>query len=277
MSQHKLRSKIILYIALMVLLVSSASAEKYFVLDVNQIIGSVSFNSISLREIDMPVKYTDSSGFLVKTISFQNSEIRSFYLNMSENRNYLIYAPYSQNAARIEVYSLKNSKIMDIDVASFADTCGNNVCEDHESYESCTKDCKSGSKDDFCDEANDGICDPDCSPKTDADCIPKGGNQTSAIEKIMAAGEKTQNEAKQPEETGKKPNYLVWILSGLAVIIIILLFLFIRKRKENQIINSLKQYVSENIRRGFTLQQIKDVLFREGYSEKEIDRAVKSI
>ena len=197
----------------MVLLAGAVNAEKYFVLDVNQIIGSVTFNSISLREIDRPVKYTDGSGFLVKTISFQNSEIRSFYFNMSENRNYLIYAPYSQNAARIEVYSLKNSKIMDIDVASFADTCGNNVCEDHESYESCTKDCKSGSKDDFCDEVKDGICDPDCSPKTDADCAENTG-----ANKTTASIQQKEAQIKSGEITGKS-SYLIWILSALAIII----------------------------------------------------------
>jgi len=173
-------NKIVAYIILMILLVNFANAEKYFALDVNYILGSVTFNSINLREIGRQIKYNDKSGFLVKTVSFDNSYIQKIYYNMSENKNYIIYIPYNENAARIEMYNPKNSLVMDIDISSYADTCGNKVCEEHESHESCTKDCSSGSQDDFCDGISDGICDPDCSIKTDVDCAEKGElNQTT--------------------------------------------------------------------------------------------------
>lgn len=267
-----MKHKIILYATLMLLLVNIAAAEKYFALDVNHILDSLAFNSISLREIDRTIKYADKSGYLVKTVSFDNEDIKEIYYNMSENRNYLIYMPYDKNAAKILVYDQKNSIVMDIDASSFADTCGNIICEPYESYESCTKDCKSGGKDDFCDEAKDGICDPDCSAKTDADCEAKEGNLTIAT-KIT----KEQNEIVSIGQQKEKPSYLMWILLALAIIALVLLFLFVKKRKENEIINLLKQYISENIKRGFTLQQIKDVLYKEGYSEKEIDKAVRYI
>ncbi len=259
----------------MILLASTANAEQYFVLDVNHVIDYVTFNGISLREIDRPIKYSDKSGFMVKTVSFGNSDIKTIYYNMSENRNYLIYIPYDENAERIEVYNLKNSKIMDIDVSSFADTCGNSVCEEHESYESCTKDCKSGSADDFCDSVADGICDPDCSPKTDADCKGGEGNETAAAEITPIGEEAKENQFRR--ETEEEPNYLMWILMIFGVVIAALAFLFIKKQKEKHTTESLRQYISESIRRGFTLQQIKDALFREGYREKEIDKAVKAV
>ena len=258
----------------MFLLVNFVNAEKYFVLDVNYIIGSVTFNSINLREIDRTIKHTDKSGFLIKTVSFDNSDIEKIFYNMPENKNYVIYIPYNQNAARIEVYNPKNSKVMDIDVTSFADTCGNKRCEEYESYESCTRDCSSGSKDDFCDEIKDGICDPDCSSKTDADCkgiVEEESNETITTPTTIKEQKKI---IEQPKE---KPNYLLWILLVLAIVVLVLLFLFIKKRKESQIVNSLKKYINENVRRGFTLQQIKDVLYREGYTDKEIDRAIKAI
>ncbi|MBI2649688.1 hypothetical protein HYX04_00060 [Candidatus Woesearchaeota archaeon] len=263
-------NKIALHLILALLLINIAEAEKYFVLDINYIIGSVTFNSISLRDIGRIIEYNDKSGFLVKTVSFDNSDIQKIYYNLSVNKNYIIYVPYSQNAARVEVYNLKNSKVMDIDVSSFSDTCGNSICEWHESYESCTKDCPSGSKDDFCDEAKDGVCDPDCTAKADADCEIlelKGTNESVAT--------KTKQEKQLIEEPKEKPNYIIWILLALISIILALSFLFIKKRKENQTIISLRQYISENTRKGFTLQQIKDALYREGYSEREIDRAVK--
>lgn len=266
-------SKNIVYFILVFLLAGTASAEKYFVLDVNYIIGSVTFNSISLKEVDRAVRYTDTSGFLVKTVSFENSDIAKIYYNMSENKKYILYVPYNENAARIEVYSLKNSKVMDIDVASFANTCGNKICEDYESYESCTRDCSSGSADDFCDEVTDGICDPDCYGKADADCeYVKAKGNASAIAKPSV-----EEESFEEAKIGKKPNYLIWTLAVLAIVAFILLFLFIKKRKENLTVSSLRQYISENIRRGFTLQQIKDVLYREGYSDKEIDRAIRAV
>ena len=266
-----MKSKSILYIVLAILLVGLANAAKYFVLDVNYIAGSLTFNSVNLREADREIKHTDKSGFLVKIVSFRGLEIKKIYYNISENRNYLIHIPYDENAASIEVYNARNSKIMDIDVSSFANTCGNNKCEEHESYESCTRDCSSGSKDDFCDELKDGVCDLDCSVKTDVDC------EISESEKINESVITKTKQEKVTKEPKEKPNYLMWILLALSVIIFVLLFLFIKKRKESQVIDSLRDYISENIRRGFTLQQIKDVLYREGYNEKEIGKAVKSI
>ena len=265
--------KIILYFILAILLINIAYAEKYFVLDVNYIIGSVTFNSINLKEADRTIKFTDTSGFLVKTVSFENSDIEKVYYNMSENRKYLLYVPYNADAARIEMYNLKDSKVMDIDVSSFADTCGNSICEGHESYESCTKDCSSGGQDDFCDEIKDGVCDPDCSVKTDVDCESIGANGNASI--IAKPSEKEIIE--EAEEAKEKSNYLLWILLISVAVILILLFLFVKRKKEIQTIDSLRQYIGENIRRGFSLQQIKDVLYREGYSDKEIDRAVRAI
>ncbi|MBS3101298.1 hypothetical protein J4204_04125 [Candidatus Woesearchaeota archaeon] len=276
MSLHKMKqAKIILYMALMMMAVNAASAEKYFVLDVNHILGSVTFNKISLKDAGGAVRYADTSGFLVKSVSFKNEDIDKIYFGMAENKNYLIYVPYSKDAARIEVYNLKNSKIMDIDVSSFADTCGNSLCEEHESYESCTKDCSSGGRDDFCDGIGDEICDPDCSPKTDADCAEKETGEASEKQAIPKTGEGTKE--RQLTEAEKEPSNYLWILLALFVVMVALIFFLIKKRKENKIIESLRGYISENIRRGFTLQQIKDALFREGYKEKEIDKAVKAI
>ncbi len=261
----------------MALIVSTANAEKYFVLDVNRILDSLTFNSISLREIDKTIKYAEKSGFLIKTISFENADVQKIYYNMSESKNYLVYIPYNENAARIEIYNTKNSKIMDIDVSSFSNTCGNKICEEHESYESCTKDCPSGAKDDFCDEVKDGVCDPDCSPKTDADCGEGKLEAGNGSRSVTTTESEPIKQTGLPEEPQAKSKYLIWILSASAVIAAILLFLFLKKRKENQVVNSLRQYISENITRGFTLQQIKDTLFREGYTEKEVQKAVRAI
>ena len=268
----------IIYIVVGLILINSAYAEQYFALSVNYIFDSLTFNSINLKELDRSIAYHDKSGFLIKVISFQNAELKKIYYNMSENKEYVIYLPYDKDASRIEVYNPANSKIMDLDVSSFADTCGNGICENHESYESCTRDCSSGSKDNFCDGVKDGICDPDCPAKLDADCKETNGNESIQAQKIGGNVKNTDIKNESDAEQSRKSGYLTWILYGAGIILIVLLaLLFIKKRKENQVVDSLKQYVSENITRGFTLQQIKDVLHREGYNEKEIDKAVKTI
>ena len=272
-----MKGKIILHIILLVLAANIANAEKYFVLDANYIAGSVAFNSINLREIGRTINYGDKSGFLIKTISFDSSEIKKIYYNMSENRNYLIYIPYDKNAARIEIYNPSNSKVMDIDVSSFADTCGNSVCEPYESYEGCQKDCSSGGKDGFCDTLKDSFCDPDCTPRTDVDCAQSGTTNGSTQIPAASAGINGQNPEINTEEPSQSPNYLMWILVLLGAVVSALVFLLIEKIRQDRIANSLKRYIGENIRKGFTVQQIKDALFRAGYEEKEIDKAIKSI
>ena len=273
-----MRNKIIAYLIFMALIASTANAEKYFVLDVNYIQGSVTFNSVNLREIDRTIKHEDKSGFLVKTISFEGSGIQKIYYNMSENNNYVIYVPYDKNAAKIIVYNPSNSIVMDIDVSSFADTCGNKICEPYESYENCPQDCKSGAKDGFCDGVKDGICDPDCTQKDDSDCA-EGGliNESIGTSKTTNKMNEPQQMQSSPQEAPPQNNYLMWILLLLGIIISASVFFVIRKIKENQAVSSVKQYIGENIRKGFTLQQIKDALFRAGYKEKEIDKAIKSI
>ena len=278
-----MNNKIIFYLVLLILLVNLVNAEKYFVLDVNYILGSVTFNSISLREIGKSIKITDKSGFLIRTESFSNNDLSKIYFNMSENKNYLIYIPYNENTARIEMYNSGNSKIMDIDVSSFANTCGDKICQEYESYESCPQDCPSGGRDGFCDGISDAICDPDCTGKTDIDCekttntktIKLGENKTVAIQ---AGNVKNQNiNDFGPKTTNESTNYSVLVLLAFVIAVLVLVIFIIKKMRENKIINSIKQYINENIGQGFSLQQIKDALFREGYNQKEVEKAIKSI
>lgn len=275
---NKMNKKIMIFIIFMMMLASTASAAKYFVVEIKHFSGSLVFDNIGLRDIEYDQSEADDAGFLIKTISFEEKVIDSFHYNISENKKYVIYVPYSIAAARIEIYNPSNSKVMDLDVSSFADTCGNGVCEKHESYESCTKDCPSGSRDDFCDGADDGICDPDCSPASDSDCkaaetvAANASSPSRTVQKFPGAPKAAETEKPQ-----KKPNYLVRILLALAAVIGLSLFFFIKKRKENKTINSLRQYIGENVRHGYALQQIKDALFREGYTEKEIDKAIRLI
>ena len=281
MLQNKMNRKTIIYLILIILLVSSVQAEKYFALDINYIQGSLTFNSIGLREIDKAVKFENQSGFSFKLISYEGSQLEKIYYPISENRRYIVYIPYNKNAAKVEVQNLKDSTVMEVDLTSFADTCGNGICDPYESYESCTKDCKSGSGDGFCDGLADGICDPDCSAKTDQDCAQSGITNESAQAATTAMPQinnPKQDKVMPGEQTKQSSSYLIWILLLLgAAAISALAYFAVRKIKKNQVVSSLKGYIGENIQKGFSLQQIKNTLSAAGYNEKEIDRAIKSI
>jgi len=63
-----------------------------------------------------------------------------------------------ENGTEVEVTDLMN--------LSFRETvCGDGTCGMPENYETCPKDCPSGSYDNFCDGIKDGKCDPDCKEK----------------------------------------------------------------------------------------------------------------
>ena len=182
-----MNKKIIAYFIILVLLTNFAYANKYFVLDINFVFGSVAVNSYKLSEIDRQITYKDRSGFLFKLVSLEEKDTGTIYINLSEDKiynNYLIYVPYNQKASRIEIYNQKNSKVADLDLTSFLDTCGNGICESYESYESCKEDCHSGGKDGFCDGVKDGICDPDCLSKLDSDCQESKQNKSIANQPV---------------------------------------------------------------------------------------------
>jgi len=105
--------------------------------------------------------------------------------------------------------------------------------------------------------------------------------QTADAGKITPKDEgpkKTTPPIRKTGEVKKQPNYLIWVLAILGIAIIILIvFLIIKKRKENENIGSLRKYLIENMRKGYTAQQLRDALLRYGYNPKQVDNAIRSI
>ena len=105
--------------------------------------------------------------------SFNEKIITTFKFQMSANNNQVtIKAPYYKDGKTINIYDKSNKKLLDVDVGYFADVCGDKECQDHENYGRCSEDCPSGSKDNYCDKLSDGKCDPDCLAG-DYDCETK--------------------------------------------------------------------------------------------------------
>ncbi len=60
--------------------------------------------------------------------------------------------------------------ILSLPLAGSADfTCGNGVCDPHETHLSCSNDCPAGGRDNLCEDVKDSVCDSDCTG-SDPDC-----------------------------------------------------------------------------------------------------------
>jgi len=259
--------KIIILTILFILAVSSVHAAKYFVLDVNNIDGSVTFNSYSLKEIDRVIENNGKQGFLIKTVSYLGKDINKMFYDISENKNYIIYVPYNKDAAKIELYNLRNSMIMELNVGSFADTCGDKICEDYETFETCSVDCSQSGKDIISNENRDKVTEPISANQA--------LNQTSSTSEGNTPADNEPNYKNEAQKSNIN-YYFVGILVAF-IVVAILIFVFIKKKKEDKTISSLKEYIIENQRKGFDLQKIRNALLNSGYVEKEIEKAIKSI
>ena len=92
------------------------------------------------------------------------------------------------------------------------------------------------------------------------------------------------NKGTNPNIPDKKKINLtwLWIILGIiiAVILIFILFKFLAKPKGPKISRSytdprLTRYIQDSLRKGFTKQQIRQALLSKGWSQKDIDKALK--
>jgi hypothetical protein len=193
---------------------------------------------------------------------FDENGIQIYIPNESETGTVLtettkeLIIPYFINAKTINIYN-PEEKILEIPVGHFADLCGDNICQPHESYESCPIDCPSGSADDYCDRIADNICDPDCSAEQDVDC----------------------------EE--KKPNTLAIIIS-LTFLLIIIIFAYLEFNRlkyhknlkvnyKEERLNDMREYIQTNLRRGYKKEGIRNALIKIGYNNEEIEEAFRRL
>ncbi|MBI2673522.1 hypothetical protein HYX19_04635 [Candidatus Woesearchaeota archaeon] len=218
-----------------------ADFQKVYVVDLKYDNDLIIKESISVTYVYyQEEKYLEERGYLLKIISFDNkvlyskrfrfplisagSALKEWFdekgkqiyfptanesgrLDLEEwGRKVQLIMPYFQNGKKIEIYDQKDKKILEIDIGYFANVCGDNVCQEHESYVDCKQDCPSGSKDDFCDRVSDGICDPDCGESNDLDC-------------------------KDQQSLFKRFNFKYIIGSILILLVFLFLFNKIRKRK----------------------------------------------
>jgi len=75
------------------------------------------------------------------------------------------------------------------------------------------------------------------------------------------------------EEEGSNVMLIVGLI--LLILVVIVSGLFAYKKMQRK--NSLKAYVQENLKKGYTKQQISYMLYKNGYNQKEIDKVMKNV
>ncbi len=242
----KMRKKIIILaisIALFLPLVI-AETQKIYVLDLNYDRGIVTKESILVMNgYYQEARVQPEDGYLLELVSFDNEVLFSLKFKFpleivsealpewfDENGNQIYFPtaeeaghiildktaiqliiPYFPNGKTIRISNPEGRNLLEVDVGLFAQVCGDNICQGHESYLDCPKDCPSGFADDFCDMASDGICDPDCS-NGDIDC-----------------------KAKEKSFLGKKNIISTFLVLFLIIIIILIYFLHLRKKNKKEV------------------------------------------
>ncbi|MDO8667746.1 MAG: hypothetical protein Q7K35_01455 [bacterium] len=120
----------------------------------------------------------------------------------------IISLAYHKDGKLLILYGPDNTKLDQADIGYFGDVCGDKVCQDHESFENCPKDCLAGGKDDWCNEEQIGT-DPDC--------------QKAATAANLLTPEKKSSSA-----------LFFWLIAGALAIFLIIIgsIFYIRGRKE---------------------------------------------
>ncbi|MFH1398707.1 MAG: hypothetical protein ABIG95_01190 [Candidatus Woesearchaeota archaeon] len=107
--------------------------------------------------------------------------------------------------------------------AGYAFECGNAVCDITETQYTCSKDCKSGGEDSYCDGNKDAVCDPDCI-NDDPDCP----NYTPSITVAKA-------------DNGPNPLIILGAISFIIIFLIIILVKVIKQHPKDYLVRETKQ------------------------------------
>lgn len=270
----------ILVMTALMLVNTSMAVEKYYSLDLNYYDGVITYRSINLLTGEKP-EMPNEGRFTLRAISFYNAVLDELrfdinaeeYFGIKENKDFTLYVPYYKEGEEIVIFK-DGERIFGYDVSSFADVCGDGSCQFHESYEDCPGDCPSGLRDDFCDMVEDKKCDPDCSLKMDTDCEEEFVVETKEPEKESEIKEESVKAEGRVKED--KISLMYYIIPSLFVILIIFgLSILSRNKTRKQNKKILRDYVDDNLKKGYAPKQIKEVLLNQGYKEKEVDNLFK--
>jgi len=157
------------------------------------------------------------------------------------------------------------------------------ICNNNENFLTCPEDCPSGSKDGWCDRQPDSKCDPDCLDG-DPDCAKIIQEN---VQKLISQS-KIQEELKSKTQLKSQLSIPNWIYISLPILFILSFLAYIEfkrkkyhwehmtKQKEQKMI-SIKNYILDNLKKGFKQEQIKDILIKNNYDYQLIEEIFRGI
>jgi len=273
--------KIIILTAILCILCTGVYAEKIYELSLSNTGDALTYSSVKMgdgepiiRTLDYPYKIEmkDSSDKQVYLYSFEPPFYGAFILNL----------PYDKSITKIIIKDNQGKEIFEIPTQEFADTCGDQICDPYESYETCPADCKSGGMDDYCDGKRDKLCDPDCTAEDDIDCAEINLVEETVEEKKKKEERELEDkesiQIKPKEEIIETPKKISWIsptaiilsILAFAVLIIIAVIVLSKTKAKKESNTALVDYFTQYMNQGYSYEQITGELRQEGYSEEEI-------
>jgi len=234
MNKYFLTICIIIFLGLFIILTSFtyAAENKVYVAEIQYNQGEVTIDRVFVREGQAsPVHSTVTYEYRLELISFNDEILESVPFNILryisarpplpgeeaqdniilEEAQEVVFIPYHINGKLIRLYNNKDNKLLNEEsVEYFADLCGDNICQNHESFLTCEQDCPAASQDGYCNQEEFNQ-DPDCQ---------KGELEAKTLwQKIM-------------------DNKIIVIISSIIVICVIIMiavyYFLVRKRKIDQ-------------------------------------------
>ncbi|MFC1696981.1 hypothetical protein ACFL1H_01500 [Nanoarchaeota archaeon] len=165
--------KLIFIIFIFLLIINLISADRAYLLKFKYDDEILTYDSVTVKNMNLIEKpFNENHLYSIEYIDYNGETILKSSFTPKRDGIIIKGLPYDETVIEIRVKESSTNKVIyPIPVEHFADTCGNQICEGHESNEDCPDDCPSGSEDDFCDGIKDGICDPDCRTYKDPDCV----------------------------------------------------------------------------------------------------------
>jgi hypothetical protein len=184
--------------------------------------------------------------------SFNNEELISTTFDLPlDGASTSLELPYYELGEEIIILKTTGEEVLRVNVAAFAKTCDDGICQNHESYYTCKEDCPSGIADGFCDTIQDNICDKDCLPESldpdYPDCLGKAPeridnintdttNQLNIVERNDAVNNQTEQLTRVEDDVNNQKKPFLAIVIGLIVLVLIVVVILVVKNmnKEDQ-------------------------------------------
>ncbi len=206
------------------------SNSKYYQIGLDYEEGKLIYTSLMVRRGEKEIN-NSSKEARAELYSFSAKKLVATNLDLpKKGKEGILEIPYFSHGREIKILNNSNNdELLTINVSSFADTCGDGICQEHEHFGNCPDDCKSGGKDRFCDKQADQICDPDCNPpKLDPD-YPNCSAKSLTKGEIKDNNKKQTNQPQEQKQSAKDNTLFRIIIWISAIILVILIFLGYKK------------------------------------------------